>query len=120
MMRALIILAALLSPLEGAWAFRVLKEVENSVELSLAELDLPTSVTGSVTFRTCNTCRATSLRVSTATKYLIDDSELPLEEFMRIAEEILDSDAAERTFTGVYYDLASAQVTRVIVRRARQ
>lgn len=121
MLRLLMVFALLSAPITSAFALRVLEEVENSFELTLAEVQLPTSATGAVSFRGCDGCRATTLRVTTSTKYLIDGTEVALAELQRIAEELRQSSSrGEDVFTGVYFDLASSEVTRISIRRPRR
>ena len=52
------------------------------------------------------------------TKYLLDGSEVPLEDFRRAIEGIRQNRAAnESTIAAVFLDLATERVTRVSVRR---
>jgi hypothetical protein len=113
-----LIIAVFLACLDTASAVRVLEQLEDPAELGLSQITLPTSDTGTLSYRACDACRLTSLRVDTTTKYLVNDSELPLADFVRVAEEIRAvRGAAERTLVVVFSDIETGRVTRVSLRR---
>jgi len=117
-LRTILLAATLFGLAHTAGAARVLEQVERAVELRLSQLTLPGGTDGTLSFRTCADCRVGSHRVSATTKYLLDGSEVPLEDFRRAIEEIRKSRAAnESTIAAVFLDLATERVTRVSVRR---
>ena len=117
--RTILIAAALFALANSAGAVRVLEPVERAAELTLSQLTLPAGTDGTLSFRTCADCRLSSHRVTATTKYLLDGSELPLEDFRRAIEEIRESRAAnDSTTAAVFLDLATERVTRVSVRRS--
>lgn len=104
----------LMGSIEAAWAVRVIEDVENSVELTLAELQLPASESGSVSFQACARCRTSVHRVTAATRYLIDGRDVTLADFLRAAQELRAiGNADQRTLAGVYFHVTSKEVTRI-------
>lgn len=121
MLRTIIAILVILSSASSAWALKIVSQPESSVELTLADLTLPDGTSGSIRFRTCSTCKFTALRVTAATKYLVDDRELALEDFLLTAAGIRDQrGAAESTFAGVFVDVASQNVNRIALSRRKQ
>lgn len=120
MKRMMPMLALLLAFCDPALAVRVLEDVENSFELTLREVELPAGAASSVSFRACSTCRTSVHRVTVNTEYFVDGARVTLEDFLRTAADIRAVRAAdERTFIGVYFDLASTEVTRIALQRPR-
>jgi hypothetical protein len=100
----------------SAHAFRVIEDVENSVELELRELTLPSSPTGRVVYRTCEACPTVTQVVTQDTEYILNDVTLPLTEFVNAVEEIKTTPSvAARTIAGVFFDVHTERVTRVII-----
>jgi hypothetical protein len=116
----LVILVLSLGSVGSAWALKIVGQPENAVELTLANVTLPTGVTGAVQFRTCEDCKAQSLPVSSNTKYLVNNREVRREDFLLAGEGIRGQrGAAATTFVGVYYDVASQHVNRIALTRPR-
>jgi hypothetical protein len=100
-----------------AHAFRVIEEVENSVELALGEITLPSDATGRVRYRPCATCPAATHSVSEETIYRLNGRVLPLVEFLAEVEDIRRRPSIEaRAVVFVYFDLNTRDVNRVTVR----
>jgi hypothetical protein len=100
-----------------AHAFRVIEEVENSVELALGEITLPSDPSGRIQYRACATCSAVTHTVSDGTRYLLNGRALPLAEFLAEIEDIRRRPSVEaRAVAFVYFDLNTKDVNRVAVR----
>ncbi|HEX7080018.1 MAG TPA: hypothetical protein VF329_03290 [Gammaproteobacteria bacterium] len=109
------LLAACLLASPNAWAFkRVFELVERSYELTLDTVTLPDSTAGTVIFRECDTCDPKSLRVTSATRYFLDGTELAFADFKQMVEALR---ADDDTIKGVYvhYDIETTNVTRIRV-----
>jgi hypothetical protein len=107
-------MAVLLGGISSAWAARVLEQHEDAYELALADVSLPSGVPGSVRFRECRTCRATSLRVTSATTFFLNDTRLEFPDFLEVAAAIRQMDGgAEDTAVYVFFDVESRRVNRL-------
>lgn len=115
MTRALIItIALLIGSLSSAWAYHVIEQIEDAYELSLGLVTLPTNSDGSVIFTACESCRTTSLRVTDATRYLVNGSQAELSQINEIAGTLRGSARGrEETAVIVFYDPRSLRVTRI-------
>ncbi len=81
--RKLLVLVLLGLSLAAAADFKTITE---SYEVALSDLRLPGSEYGTLTFRQCSGCEAQTLRVTSKTRYVINDRDFALAEF----EEQLD------------------------------
>jgi hypothetical protein len=98
-----------------AHAFRVIEEVENSVEIALRDVTLPENVNGSLSYRPCATCTTQTHSVSVETVYRLNGRTLSFEEFAAAIDE-LPASAEGRGLAGVFFDLNTKRITRLIVR----
>ena len=64
--------------LTAAADFRTITE---AYEVDLSDLRLPGSENGTLTFKQCSDCEAQTLRVTSKTRYLINDRDFTLAEF---------------------------------------
>ncbi len=64
--------------------------VSQAYEIAVAELRLPASDDGSVTFRDCGTCIIQTIRVTPETRYLLNGRYLSLAKFRREVARIVD------------------------------
>jgi hypothetical protein len=104
----------------SASAFRVLEEVEGSVELALPELTLPDDTNGRVQYRACATCSNVTQSVTDETVYRLNGQVLGLVEFLAAIEDIRKTPSVEnRAMAVVIYDLNTKRVTRVLVHVSR-
>jgi hypothetical protein len=95
-----------------------LEMIEGAYELSLREVSLPRSAVDAASFRPCEGCSTVSLSVDSATRYSIDGRELVLADFLQAIERIRQGpDGNAKTFVGLFYDLKTDRVTRVLVSR---
>ncbi len=76
--RKLLILVLLGLSLAAAADFRTITE---AYEVDLSDLRLPGSEKGTLTFKQCSDCEAQTLRVTSKTRYLINDRDFALAEF---------------------------------------
>lgn len=98
-----------------AGATRVFEQPEAAYEAALADVTLPLSVTGRVTFRPCNGCALVSLPVSPRTNYLVERSEVPLDALVRAAAEAAAAGRADETAIYIYYDVETRRVNRLVL-----
>ena len=112
-----LVAVTLLAALATANATRVIEQVERGFELSLADLTLPSVPTGGMTFRRCADCAFTTHALTSSTQFLINNQDLPFEEFIRVAKDLrADRRTSEETFAGIFVDIDSGRVTRVMLR----
>ncbi len=76
--RKLLVLVLLALSLAAAADFRTITE---AYEVYLSDLRLPGSENGTLTFKQCVDCEMQTLRVTSKTRYLINDREFALAEF---------------------------------------
>ena len=76
--RKLLVLVLLGLSLAAAADFRTITEV---YEIDLPNLRLPGSENGTLTFRQCSDCEAQTLRVTSKTRYLINERDFALAAF---------------------------------------
>jgi hypothetical protein len=116
MTRALLSLAALLACAGvggGAQAAHVVKILERSYELGLSEIALPTGGVGTITVMPCATCKRVAHTATGATVYFLGPTRVPFAEFAKAVDA--GRAAARGTFVGVYYDVESKHVNRVVL-----
>lgn len=117
MIRKILVTIALVLTLDTAGAARVLEQPERPVELALGDLTLPAGDSGNLSFKACPQCGISSHRVTSETVYRVNGQTLPFVEFARAVEMIRDKpNGDDKTFAGVFLDVASGRVTRVEVR----
>lgn len=123
MSRSIALVVALLAGVFAttAHAFRVLERVEHSVELAMRDLKLPADTGGTVQWRPCATCSVQVHTVTAETKYVLNERVLPLPEFLAEIEKIRERPTVEdRTIAGVFLDINTERVNKVVVHVARQ
>ncbi len=77
-LRQLLVLVLLGLSLAAAADVRTITE---AYEVDLSDLRLPGSENGTLTFRQCSDCEAQTLRVTSKTRYVINDRDFALAEF---------------------------------------
>jgi hypothetical protein len=115
MRRSIYALALTLLLAAGAAAQNDFELIEGAYESSLANVIMPNNAGGVVVFKTCRACESTGRAVDSRTRYLLGDRELPLADFLVAVEEIRASPGAQAAFVGVYYDLKTNAITRIMV-----
>jgi hypothetical protein len=115
MIRAALVLIAGLAALTTAQAQRTLEVVESAGEFTLNHIDLPADGTGSLALKPCTSCETTFHRVTPATRYVVNGSELAFVDFAIVVEDIRAANAEQRALVGLFVDRASQNVTRVLL-----
>lgn len=87
--------------------------VSKAHEVSLADLRLPGSTSGTLTFKPCSDCDYRTVRVTAATQYEVNGSAVPLEDFRKQLGNIRDR--REETVT-VLHHLESDTIKAVRIR----
>jgi hypothetical protein len=114
MIRSILALGLALTLAAGAVA-NDFELIEGAYELSLANVILPDSQGGVVVFKTCRDCESAGRAVSSRTRYLLGERELALPDFLAAVDEIRASPSGKSAFVGVYYDLKTNAITRIVV-----
>jgi hypothetical protein len=116
MTRRIWIVAALLALLGTAEAQvpRVVRILEQSYELDLADVSFPPQAPGPISLRACDTCARESRGTTDTTVYLFNNKPLPYVEFLKAVDARRKT--SKSTFVGVYYDIDSKRVTRVLMK----
>ena len=86
--------------------------VAEAHEVSLADLRVPQSESGTVSFKTCEECAYQVKRVGENAEWVLNGERLPLDKFRRGLASIIDRDAASVT---VLHHLEKDRVIRVTV-----
>lgn len=73
------------------------KTVAEAHEVSLADLRIPQSESGTVAFKTCEECSYQTKRVNEDTQWVLNGNRLPLEKFRRGVLSITDREATSVT-----------------------
>jgi hypothetical protein len=115
MIRRTLAAFALLLACTAANGARVMEQPERPYELSLAQVTLPSSTSGGLTVKPCETCPYSTHVLTSATEFYVNDQLLTYTEFSGIASEILGT-RRERAFVTVFVDVTSERVTRVKLR----
>ena len=113
MSRQVLATLALLLLTNSAAALRVIEQVERPVELTLAQLTLPSAGGTTVSFSECPTCSTSTHRLSDSAVFKVNGQTLPLDEFLLAADEINNDESAVAV---VFLDLATERITRIEVR----
>jgi len=88
------------------------KTVAEAHEVALADLRIPQSESGTVSFKTCDGCSYQTKRVSEDVQWVLNGNRLPLAKFRRGVASITDRDATAVT---VLHHLEKDRVIRVEV-----
>jgi len=105
----------LFAAIGGAHAARTMEYVEGAYELTLADVQFPTTTNSAITFKACELCPPISLTVNAATEYRLGGQPLPLPELNATVAAWRSGGAQDSTAVAVFYDLGSKRVTRVVV-----
>ncbi len=108
--RRLLVLTILGLGLSAAADFRTTMEV---YEVDLVYLRLPGTVSGTLTFSDCSNCDTQTIRVTAATRYIVNGRDVMLVDFRRVVSGITNR---KDTIIDVYHDLESDTVIRVNVK----
>jgi hypothetical protein len=116
MTRTIWIVAALLATFGSAEAQvpRVVRILEQSYELDLSDVSFPVQAPGPISVSPCATCVRESHSTTETTIYLFNSKPLPYPEFLKAVDARRKT--SKPTFVGVYYDVESKRVTRVLMK----
>lgn len=108
----------LLVSLEPAWAVRVIEQIERSYELRLADVTLPRSSVGSVTFKACEECSIETVPVTSSTSYFVGEREVTLAELTEQARFAGGNASATGNWTQlmVFYSVNTKRATRLVLK----
>ncbi len=108
--RRLLVLTILGLSLSAAADFRTIMEVH---EVDLVYLRLPGTVSGTLTFSDCANCDTQTIRVTAATRYIVNSRDVMLADFRRAVAGIRNR---SDQIIDVYHDLESDTVNEVAVK----
>ncbi len=95
---------------------RDLEMIEGAYEVSLGETNMPGSIAGTATFRTCATCDTIGMRVNGNTVFQVGGAPMALPDFLIAVDDIRDSAGGNAsTLVAIYYALDSNTITRINV-----
>lgn len=86
--------------------------VEQAYEVALSNVRLPQSESGTIAFKTCDSCDYRTERVAPETRYLVNGRAMPLQKFRIALSRVADRDAEAVT---VLHHLKDDRVTEVSV-----
>ena len=110
----LLLVASCLGTITDLSATRVLEQIEDAYEVPLGEVSLPRSVAGTVIFKPCEACKTVALRVSPQTLYSVDGHLVILQDLLKAAEEIRQTNGGNsETLVYVFFEPESRRVTRL-------
>lgn len=105
-----LLLLAMALALPASAQFRT---VQLAHEVPLATVRLPASESGTLSFKTCDECPATAVRVTAETEWLVNRRSVSLSDFLSVIES--RADRAKDSVT-VRHHLEKDQITRVSIR----
>lgn len=86
--------------------------ISQAYEIAVDGLRLPGNVVGSVSFRDCDICEMQTVRVTTDTRYLLNNRDVSLADFKKAVSSIVDKKSNIAT---VIHHLASDSIAAVHV-----
>ena len=107
--RKLLVLVLLGLSLAAAADFRTITE---AYEVDLSDLRLPGSENGTLTFKQCSDCEAQTLRVTSKTRYVVNDRGIALVEFKNQLRRVRNRKTAAAT---MMHHLESNTITALSV-----
>lgn len=115
MNRATLTLIACLCAANTAVAQKTLEVLEGAGEYLLSQIDLPSGDNGSLALKACASCETDYHRVTPATKYIVNGSQLTLVDFKAVVDEMRNDNVDDQTMVGLFVDRASHNVTRIML-----
>lgn len=86
--------------------------VAQAHEISLENFSAPATENGGATFSKCNTCQRQTVRVSGGTRYVVNGSDVRLEDFRKALSQVRSRDDVTLT---VVHHLESDTITKISV-----
>ena len=98
----------------SAWADRLIEQPEDAYELTLSDVIMPGSESGTLIFKTCDECNPLSMRVDGRTRYLLNWRPVTLDAFMRSVDSIRQTRRGNEGATVyVFFDVKDQHVNRL-------
>lgn len=108
--------ALLLGVSLGAGASTIIDQPQEAYELGLSDVTLPGSSGGNVIFKECADCRTQSLRVTSATVYVLEEQLMNLGDLRRaVADLEAERGGAAGIAVYLFYNKDSKRVERLVV-----
>ena len=86
--------------------------ISQAYEIAVDDLRLPGNVVGSVSFKDCDTCEMQTVRVTTETRYVLNNRDVSLVDFKIAVSSIIDK---ESNIATVIHHLESDSIVAVHV-----
>lgn len=86
--------------------------VSHAYEIAVSGMRLPASVSGSIAIKKCESCDVQTIRVTSDTRYVLNNRDVPLADFKRAVSNILDK---QRNIATVIHHLRSDTIVAVRV-----
>lgn len=99
---------------------RPIQIIERSYELDLSRVVFPLGPAGSVIVKPCAECTNVIHQVDASTSYLLNAAPVSYEDFMLMVDERRRIDGGRMTSVGVYYDVETKKVKRILLSYAAQ
>ena len=98
----------------STWADRVIEQPEDAYELSLRNVIMPGSESGTLIFKICEDCRPQSMRVDARTQYSLNGRPVTLDAFMKSVDSIRETARGDSDGTVyVFFDVETQHVNRL-------
>lgn len=111
-----ILMTAYLLP---AAAQKIVRQMEDAHELTLASLTLPLHLPGPMSFVPCDGCANQALTIVAGTSFLVDGEALEFAAFAEVSNAIRSvAGRASQTPVYIFFDVQSQQVNRVLLRNS--
>lgn len=108
-MRIPILVIVLLASLSAA-ASAETYVINEAYEISVADLVLPGTVAGSVSIKECDACERRTIRVTSGTRYLLNDKDVSLADLRKAARSVTHK---ETNITTVIHNLESNTILAI-------
>jgi hypothetical protein len=106
----------LILTLSSAHATRVLEILERSYELALADVTLPQSSGGTISFKPCSSCVREHMSVTSSTQYFLGGQPISLTQLAQEVNRIrLAASTLNRTMVVLHYHADDKVATRIRV-----
>lgn len=105
-----------LSTLQSAPAIEVMGKIEEALEIHLNFVEMPLNEVDAIRINGCTGCQTVTKAVTPATRYFVSRTELPFVDFRAAVADLQASHRrAETTLVGVFYNVESDLVTRIVL-----
>lgn len=104
------------SAVQSAPAIEVMGKIEEALEIHLNFVEMPLSETDAIRINGCTGCQTVTKQVTPTTRYFISSTELPFVDFRAAVDDLKASHrGAETTLVGVFYNVETELVTRIVL-----